>query len=186
MARIPYASPEQYEDLMRNIRLPQGMAHTNAMGMLAHAPAVGGSVLKLIHSILTAADLDFFLHELVILRVSQRCEVRYAWTQHITIAQAIGLTDAQAAALELGEAPAELFPPRERAVLAFTDEVLDNSRVSDQTFAQVQQEFSTGEIVELLITIGYFRMVGSMLTTLDVERDPPQGTELIELVAEVA
>ena len=95
MARIPYASPEQYEELMRDIRLPEDAAPTNAIGMLAHAPAIGGSALKLIHSILTAADLDFFLHELVILRVSQRIQAWYAWTQHIAIAQAIGLSDLQ-------------------------------------------------------------------------------------------
>ena len=99
MARIPYASPEQYEELMRDIRLPADAARTNAFGVLAHAPAIGASVLKLMHTILTAADLDFFLHELVILRVSQRCQARYAWSQHVAIAQAIGLTDAQAAAL---------------------------------------------------------------------------------------
>ena len=186
MARIPYASPEQYEELMRDIRLPADPARTNAFGVLAHAPAIGASVLKLIHTILTAADLDFFLHELVTLRVSQRCQARYAWSQHVAIAQAIGLTDAQAAALERGEAPAELFSARERALLAFTDELLDGPRVSDRSFERVQQEFSTREIVELLITIGYFRMVGSLLTTLDVELDPPQAEELLELATHAA
>ncbi|MBV8675142.1 MAG: carboxymuconolactone decarboxylase family protein [Acidobacteriaceae bacterium] len=186
MARIPYARPEQYEELMRNIRLPEDAARTNAFGMLAHAPAIGGSVLKLIHSILTAADLDFFLHELVILRVSQRCQAWYAWTQHITVAQAIGLSDAQTAALARGEAPEDLFSPRERALLAFTDEVLDRSRVSDRTFERVQQEFSTREVVELLITIGYFRMIGSLLTNLEVELDPRRAEELLELAYNVA
>lgn len=180
MARVPYASPERHKELTRDIRLPADTACTNAFGMLAHSPAIGGSVLKLIHTILTEADLDFFLQELVILRVSQRCPGRYAWTHHMAIAQSIGLTDAQAAALERGEAPPELFSPRERAVLTFTDEALDNSRVSDQTFTQVQQEFSTREIVELLITIGYHRMIGSLFTTLEVELDPPWATEPLE------
>ena len=186
MARIPFASPEQYEELMRNIRLPEDAARTNAIGMLAHAPAIGASVLKLIHSILTAADLDFFLHELVILRVSQRSQTWSAWPQHIAIAQAIGLSDAQTAALARGDAPEELFSARERAVLAFTDEVLEKPRVSDRTFERVQQESSTREVVELLITIGYFRMIGSLLTTLDVEFDPPRAEELLEMACNAA
>jgi len=186
MARIPCASPEQYDELMRNIRLPEDAARTNAFGMLAHAPAIGGSVLKLIHSILTAADLDFFVHELVILRVSQRTQAWYAWTQHTAIARAIGLSDAQTAALARGEAPAELFSARERAVLSFTDEVLEKPRVSEQTFEQLQQEFSTREVVELLITIGYFRMIGALLTNLDVELDPPRAEELLELACDAA
>ena len=186
MARIPFASPEQYEELMRNIRLPEDAARTNAIGMLAHAPAIGASVLKLIHSILTAADLDFFLHELVILRVSQRCQAWYAWTQHIAIAQAIGFSDAQTAALTRGDAPEELFSPRERAVITFIDEVLEQPRVSDRTFERVQQEFSTREVVELLVTIGYFRMIGSLLTTLEVEVDSPRAEELLELACDAA
>ena len=186
MARIPDASPEQYRELMRNIRLPEDAARTNAFGMLAHAPEIGGSVLKLIHSILTAADLDFFLHELVTLRVSQRCQAWSAWTQHIAIARAIGLSDAQTAALARGEAPAELFSARERVVLAFTDELLDRPRVSDRTFAQVRNWFSSREVVELLITVGYFRMIGALLTTLDVELDPPRAEELLELACDAA
>jgi 4-carboxymuconolactone decarboxylase len=181
MARIPYASPEQYDELMRNIRLPEDMARTNAFGMLAHAPAIGSSVLKLIHSILTAADLDFFVHELVILRVSQRTQAWYAWTQHIAIARAIGLSDAQTAALARGDAPEEVFSPRERVALAFTDELLEKPRVSDDTFSQVRDWFSTREVVELMITIGYFRMIGALLTSLDVELDPPRAEELLEL-----
>jgi 4-carboxymuconolactone decarboxylase len=186
MARISYASPEQYEELMRDIHFPADAARTNAFGVLAHAPAIGGSVLKLIHSILTAADLDFLLHELVILRVSQRCQAWYAWTQHIVIAQAIGLSDAQIAALARGEAPEELFSPRERAVLAFTDEVLAKPRVSEDTFTQVRDWFSSREVVELLITIGYFRMIGSLFMNLEAEPDPPRGEELLELACNAA
>jgi len=186
MARIPYASPEQHHELMRNIRLPEDAARTNAFGMLAHAPEIGCSVLKLIHSILTAADLDFFLHELVILRVSQRIQAWYAWTQHIAIARAIGLSDAQTGALARGDAPEELFSPRERALLAFTDELLDRPRVSDDTFAQACDWFSPREVVELMITIGYFRMIGALLTNLDVELDPPRAEELLELACNAA
>jgi 4-carboxymuconolactone decarboxylase len=186
MARIPYASPEQCDELMRNIRLPEDMARANAFGMLAHAPAIGSSVLKLNHSILTAADLDFFVHELVILRVSQRTQAWYAWTQHITIARAIGLSDAQTAALARGDAPEELFSPRERVALAFTDELLDRPRVSEDTFSQVRDWFSTREVVELLITIGYYRMIGALLTSLDVGLDPPRAEELLEFACDAA
>lgn len=65
----------------------------------------------------------------------------------------------QIAALERGEFPSEIFTLRERILLAFTDEVIHNTRVSDPTFAQAREEFSPRELVELLITIGYFRMI---------------------------
>lgn len=186
MARIPYANTEQYEELLRDIRFPDNAAPTNAFRMLAHAPAIGGSVLRLIYTILAEADLDFGLRELAILRVSQRCHARYAWVQHVAVARAIGIEEAQIEALEHGNAPAGIFNRRERIVLAFTDEVLDDTRVSPHTFVRAQEEFSSRELVELLLTIGYFRMMSGLLTTLDIELDAPCTTDLLELASEVA
>jgi 4-carboxymuconolactone decarboxylase len=186
VARIPYATPAQCEELMREIPLPEEATRANAFRMLAHAPAIGGSVLRLIFTILAEADLDFFLHELVILRVTQHCQAHYAWTQHVAIAQAIGVTDTQIAALERGDAPADLFTRRERKVLAFTSEVLVKTRVSDHTFALVREELSSREMVELLLTIGYLRMIGGLLATLDVDLDRPCALELLEMAYEVA
>ena len=58
MARIPYATPGQCEELMREVRLPVDAVPTNSLRMLAHVPAIGGAVLRLIHAILANADLD--------------------------------------------------------------------------------------------------------------------------------
>jgi len=186
MARIPYATTAQYEELMRDIRFPENATPMNAFRMLAHTPAIGGSALRLIHTILAEADLDFGLRALVILRVTQRCQARYAWVQYVAIAKAIGVGDSQIEALEQGNAPSGVFDRRERIVLAFTDEVLDSTRVSAHTFAQAREEFSARELVELLLTIGYFRMIGGLLTTLDIEFDVPCAVDLLELTCEVA
>jgi alkylhydroperoxidase family enzyme len=71
-------------------------------------------------------------------------------------------------------------------VLAFADGVLGLTRVSAYTFAQAREEFSSRELVELLLTIGYFRMIRGLLTTLDIELDEPCGVELAELASQVA
>ena len=98
---------------------------TNSLRMLAHVPAIGGAVLRLIHAIPANADLDLGLRELAILRVTQRDQARYAWTQHAAIAKAIDISEGQIDALEHGQIPAKLFSSRERALLAFVDEALD-------------------------------------------------------------
>ena len=169
MARIPYADSIQCDELMRTIRLSEDTAQNNAVRLLAHAPAIGGSVLRLMHTILVKADLDFCLRELAILRVTWRCEAQYAWVQHVTIARSIGVSDEQISALEGPDVANGPFSLREQILLAFTDEVLDGSAVSDFTFAQAREEFSFRELVELLLTIGYFRMIGPMLATLEVD-----------------
>jgi alkylhydroperoxidase family enzyme len=181
MARIPYANSDQCEELMRTVRLPDDTAPNNIVRMLAHAPAIGGSVLRLIHAILTKADLDFCLRELAILRVTWRCGAQYAWVQHVAIARSIGVSDEQISALEGPDVANGPFNLREQILLAFTDEVLDGPAVSSFTFAQAREEFSLRELVELLLTIGYFRMIGSLLTTLEIDPEAPCSPEWFEL-----
>jgi AhpD family alkylhydroperoxidase len=62
--------------------------------MFAHAPAVGAATLPLVSALLTETALDPTLRELVILRAAQRCDCRYAWVQHVTIACGVGVEEA--------------------------------------------------------------------------------------------
>jgi alkylhydroperoxidase family enzyme len=102
----------------------------------------------------------------------ERCQARYAWIQHAAIAASVGVTDAEIAALERGELPMGLVTATERTALAFADEMLHAPRASDELFARLQVDFSSREIVELLLTVGYFRMISSLMTTLDIELEP--------------
>src|SRR5271157_945497 len=172
-SRLPYATSEQLADLVRQSGLPENTTATNAFCTLAHTPAVGARALQLVLALLTETDLDPKLRELVILRVAQRCDGPYAWSQHAAIARAIGVSEAQIAALEEGEKPADLFEDRDRTAFAFADEVVDSAGCGNDTFALVREMFSPRQVGELLILIGYFRMICGLMTTLDVEPEPP-------------
>jgi 4-carboxymuconolactone decarboxylase len=180
MARLPYADQAQFAELIRQAAFPENTPPTNAFRMLAHAPAVAAPALRLVAAVLTETDLDSRLRQLVILRVVQRCQARYAWIQHAAIALAVGVSAAQVAALERGDVPAELFTGRECMALAFADEILDGPHVADDTFVCVRAQFSPREVVELLLTVGYFRMIGSLMTTLDIEPDPAWAAQALE------
>jgi len=186
MTRLPYATPAQLAELIRQSGLPQNTPKTNAFRMLAHAPAIGASTLRLVLALLTETDLEPRLRELVILRVAQRCDGRYAWVQHASIAAIVGVSDAQIAVLERGETPNALFADRERTAFAFADEVLDTCCATDDTFAAVREIFSPSEVLELLLLIGYFRMICGVMNTLHVELEPSFGVTILEMVQEAA
>jgi alkylhydroperoxidase family enzyme len=181
MTRLPYATPAQFADLVRQCGLPEHTPQTNAFFMLAHTPAVGARLLQMVFALLTQTDLDPRVRELVILRVAERCHGTYAWGQHVVIARAVGVSDAHIAALEQGEAPVDLFDDQERTAFDFADGVLDASRCADDTFSAVHQIFSPRQVVELLLLIGYFRMICGLMTTLDVEAEPPFGVKVLNL-----
>ena len=182
MARLPYATTAQFEELMRQSGFPENTQQSNAFSILAHTPAVGGQALRLVLALLTQTELDPRLRELVILRVAQRCDGPYVWVQHVAIAASIGVNEPQIAALEQGEAPADLFADRERMALAFADQILETSHTSEDRLAPVRALFSPREVVELLLLIGYFRMVSGLMTTLGVEVESPFGLKILNQV----
>jgi 4-carboxymuconolactone decarboxylase len=186
MARRPDATAAQFAELMRQGGFPAQTPQTHAFSTLAHAPAVSAPALSLVFALLNETALDPRLRELVILRVAQRSDGPYVWSQHVAIARTVGVTDAQMAALERGEVPPDLFTERERTAFALADEVLDVPRCSDHTFAAVRELFSARQIVELVLLIGYFRMISGLMTTLEVEVESPFGVELLNRARDAA
>jgi len=186
MARLPYAAVIQGTELMRQSGLPGSTPQTNAFLMFAHTPAVGAAVLRLVLALLTDTDLEPSVREMVILRVVQRCQGRHAWVRHVAVARNVGVCSAQIAALERGEAPAHLFAKRDCSAFALADEVIETSQATEETLADVLEQFSARQVVELLLLIGYFRMVCGVMTTLGVEVESPCGMELLTSVRDAA
>ena len=89
---------------------------------------------------------------------------------------------ARLAALERGDIAADAFDPLERAVLRFTTEVVRDVRASEATFAALAQHLSAQEIVELIVTVGYYMMIARLLETTAVDLDPPAGTKVVDAI----
>jgi alkylhydroperoxidase family enzyme len=130
---------------------------------------------------MTETTLDPVLRELVILRTVQRCNGQYAWVQHVAIARSVGVNYGQIMALECGEAPVVLFTQRERTAFRFVDEIVDTACATEATLAAIQHEFSEREVVEPLLLIGYFRIIRGLMSTLDVQIEPPFGLQGLDL-----
>ena len=93
----------------------------------------------------------------------------YAWVQHAAIAKTVCVIDVQIAALERGEIPLDVFNVRERITFVFADEVVDQAFATEDTFAGMCRMLSPREMLELLLLIGYFRMICGVMTTMGVE-----------------
>ena len=129
MPRLPYADADQLGEMLRQSHFSEDTPPGNVFRMLAQAPPVGAAALGLIYAVLSEADLDPRVREIVILRVAERSAAPYAFAQHAAIAASVGVAAAQVAELERGRPPSELFDERERAALAFVDQVLRAARL---------------------------------------------------------
>ena len=124
--------------------------------------------------LLSDLSLDAALRELAILRVARLTpHAEYEWVQHVPIAKAVGVSDAQVQALERDEPDADCFSPDERLVLRFTTEVVRDARASGETFEAIARLLSPREVVELLMVIGQYMMVARVMASTEMEIDEP-------------
>jgi alkylhydroperoxidase family enzyme len=152
----------------------------NIFRMLANAETAFRPFLRFGGAVLGSLELDPALRELAILRVAQVAEAEYEWVQHVPIGLQAGVREEQIAALEAGELSAGCFSDAERALLAFTDAVVQGPHVDDELFGELRGHLPPREIVELLLTIGDYLMLARVMTVLQLEIDPAAGGDVVD------
>jgi alkylhydroperoxidase family enzyme len=110
--------------------------------------------------------------ELVILRVAWQCRSAYEWQQHVPIALRVGLTPDEVAGVA-GDPAAGGFTERQRALLAFSDELLAERTLSDATWSAVQASLSDREAIELCLLIGNYQGLASTIGALGIQVEAP-------------
>jgi alkylhydroperoxidase family enzyme len=107
---------------------------------------------------------------------------QFVFSQHCKSCRAIGFSEEKIEALTSWSV-SDLFEPDERALLAFTDEmVLGHGRVSDGTFAAVQAHFSDEEILEFAYITMMYSMHAVLSRALRLEYDD-RDDPIVEIAA---
>jgi alkylhydroperoxidase family enzyme len=179
MPLIPYAdiaaAPVEVRDAMA--RMPKKL---NIFRMLAHAKTSFLPALRLGGAILARQKLAPAMRELVILLVAQVEHGTYEWVQHLPVAVSAGCTEAQIAALEAGRYDAECFNAKEKALLRFAYEVIEEVRAGEETVKAAIAYFSAQEIVEIIVTCGYYMTLARITETTRVDVEPAGGSAVLE------
>jgi alkylhydroperoxidase family enzyme len=176
MARLPYVDPASASPNVRAL-LEALPVKLNLFRMLAHAESPFRPILETGAAILAQLSLSPAVRELAILRVATLSRAKYEWTQHVPIALACGVTSEQVAALERGEIQAGCFDAVEQAVLRFVTEVANDVRASDEALDRVSTALGVRAVVELLVVVGYYRLIAGVLETTGVDLDLPVISE---------
>ncbi len=179
MARLPLVRPDDAPEPVREV-LSALPVKLNIFRMMAHAETSFRPLLRLGGSILTQQELDPKLREFAILQAAALTPGEYEWIQHVPIAEATGATRAQIQAIETRDWDAECFEPAEGLALAFGADVLERASVSDERFAAMQKHFSSREIVELILTLGYYSMLARLTEVTKTDLDAPSATRVVD------
>ncbi|WP_069882659.1 carboxymuconolactone decarboxylase family protein [Bosea sp. BIWAKO-01] len=118
------------------------------------APAAVNAVLGL-QNYVEECGLEHSLLELVKMRASQINGCAYCLHMHSADARKAGETEARLYLLSAWH-ESELYTPRERAALRWTEALtrLSEASASDEAFAELREHFSEAEAVNLSVAIG--------------------------------
>ena len=169
--RVPPLPAEEWDDAVLGAlrmmpverRTPE--AAGNAIATLVNHPDLTKSYLTFSFYLLTRSTLPPRLRELAVLRVAHLTACAYEWDEHTAIGRRTGLTDGDIAAVGRGEAVDDF----DRTVLAAVDELIQQTRISDQTWAALGDRMNTRELMDLVFTIGGYHMLAMALNTFGVE-----------------
>ena len=176
--RLPPLPADQWDDeVLRalSVMLPAERLNPQGAGValstLARHPQLTKAFLRFSNHLLFRSTLNPRLRELAILRIAHRRHCEYEWAHHAFIGKAEGLTDAQIAAVQRGEAT-DLF---DQIVLNAVDELDEQSRISDETWAALSERLDERQRMDLVFTIGGYGLMAMAYNTFGIE--PESGTE---------
>lgn len=115
--------------------------------------------------------LSPYLREIGLTRAGFAAGSQFVFSQHSKAARAAGIPEEKVAAIPAW-ASSDLFDARERAVLAYTDEVvLAGGRVQDGTFARLKEHLSDEQVLELTYAVATYRLHATICRALQLEYD---------------
>jgi len=176
MARVPLLDVEDsaaLKDLADRIRAARRGRVINVYRLLLHSPPLAETWFDHNNAVRWDTGLDGRLREMVIIRVGYLARAKYVVGQHVPkLALAEGLSLAECEALKDWQ-DANLFSPRDRAVLAYTDAMTRDIEVPDAVFEPLCEYFDDRQLVELTVLIGTYAMHVRVFEALKL--DPEQG-----------
>jgi len=146
----------------------------NINRLVAHAESAYKPCMSLGLKLLTRAELPARYRELVILRIAHRHGARYEWSHHERIARNLGFTEEEIQGVRETD-PSACFSDLDRAVLRFADELICHARAPDELSARLREHLSDRQMVELILSIGYWNMIAMLIVNAGVELEEQEG-----------
>jgi alkylhydroperoxidase family enzyme len=112
------------------------------------------------------------LREVMIHRTCALLGAEYEWGVHAAIfGEPLGFTDAQLRSTVHGSAQDAVWDRAEATVFRLADELHATSQVSAPLWQELRERFSDAEILELVITSGWYHLIGFVIATAGVEHE---------------
>jgi alkylhydroperoxidase family enzyme len=123
---------------------------------------------------------------LLILLVARLEGGDYEWHQHCPIARGVGIDQAQIDAIARLDLRNRHFSQRECALLAFGRQVTENVRADGETFSALRSYLSDREVVEAILTIGFYMTMARLTEATETDVDAAEGHRVFDAARSAA
>ncbi|MCA0042013.1 carboxymuconolactone decarboxylase family protein [Celeribacter litoreus] len=174
MPHTPTIGPLSDEDWPEKVAdLKSGFAGAlNVYRTMANHPDLLRAWAPLRQHVVKDSVLGLENSEIVILRTGVRLGSSYEWAHHVSRARALGMDDARIkAVLSMPEGSDALLV---RAV----DAIIDNQKLPQDLERQLAETFGQEAVFDIIATVGFYTVLGTILMTYDVPVDVEIAAEL--------
>ncbi|HXB16176.1 MAG TPA: hypothetical protein VNV44_10600 [Solirubrobacteraceae bacterium] len=113
------------------------------------------------------------LRELMIDRTCALAGAEYEWGVHVSaFGAAAGLDEQRVRATAVEGSHADCWEPAQKAVLRLAEELHETSTISDELWAQLDALFAEAQLIELIVTAGWYHVIAYLCNGLRVELEP--------------
>lgn len=186
MNRIPLVAVEDLtpEQRDRYDNAPGGKLSMSRL--LAHAVSMQPGVGMAVQGMMSGIEIPPLERQICVLAVLHLDRGEYEWAQHLQVSKSMGIPDEKVAAIANDRFGDAMFNDRERALLAFTRQVVKTVRVDDFVFNAVAAFYSPRQIVELIHVIGIYMLFVRVSEVAELEIDAVLGGDFWKKANEAA
>lgn len=142
--------------------------------VLLRTPDIGSRVADMVDHMLSETRVPITLKELAIIVIARHYTAQYEWFVHACRAREVGLGPAIIDAIRHRRRP-DFSDPAETMVYDMTLEMVESSKLSDQTYDRAVSAFGEEAMVELVALIGFYIMIAVFLVSFDVDVPDPDA-----------
>ncbi len=112
------------------------------------------------------------LREIVIHRTCALTGAQYEWGVHaLAFGAPLGLSEEQLRATVHGDWSDPCWEPEQASVLRLADELHQTSTLSDELWQSLAERFEDAQILELIVTAGWYHVIGYLCNGLRVQEE---------------
>jgi alkylhydroperoxidase family enzyme len=140
----------------------------NLHHVLAHAPKLSKASAQMAFALRYETSAPRIDIELAIVRAGMKANGKYEVQQHKPMLLAEGFSLRKYNALAKWRS-SKLFDAKERAILAYTDQMSNKGNVSDKVFHDLQRHFDARKIMELTSAIATYYGISLLMNALNLK-----------------